>query len=87
MQVFVCFFLFIGFIGVKLLNKIIQVSGAQFHNTSSVYCIVFHHPKSGLLPSPFIPPMNLFIFLIPLPFSTSPTTALPSDSCQSVLYP
>uniref|UniRef100_G1P7F5 non-specific serine/threonine protein kinase n=1 Tax=Myotis lucifugus TaxID=59463 RepID=G1P7F5_MYOLU len=37
------------FIGVTLVNKIIQVSGAKFHNTSSaqstVLCI--HHPKSS----------------------------------------
>ena len=30
------FFLFIEFIGMTLVNKIIQVSGTQFHNTSSV---------------------------------------------------
>ena len=38
------FFLFIDFIGVTLVNKIIQVSDAQFYNTPSVHCI--HHPKS-----------------------------------------
>ena len=31
-----CFFLFIEYIGVTLGNKIIQVSGVQFYNTSSV---------------------------------------------------
>lgn len=34
------FSLFIEFLGVILVNKIIQVSGTQFCNTSSVYCIV-----------------------------------------------
>lgn len=28
-------------IGVTLVNKIIQVSGAQFYNTASVYCKVY----------------------------------------------
>ena len=31
---------FIEFIGVILVNKIIQVSGVHFYNTPSVYCIV-----------------------------------------------
>ena len=44
------FFLFIEFIGVTLVNKIIQVSGTRFHNTSSVHCIVCSPPKSSLLP-------------------------------------
>ena len=34
------FFLFIEFIGVTLINKIIQVSGTQFLNTTSVHCII-----------------------------------------------
>ena len=38
-------FLFIEFIGVTLVNKIIQVSGAQFYNTSSVHCIVCSSPQ------------------------------------------
>ena len=42
------FFLFIEFIGLTLANNIIQVSGAQFHTTSSVHCIVYH-PYSSLL--------------------------------------
>ena len=49
-------FLFIEFIGMTLVNKIIQVSGAQFHNTSSVYCIACLPPKSSLLPPPFVSP-------------------------------
>ena len=32
-------------IGVTLVNKIVQVSGAQLHNTSPVYCIVCSPPK------------------------------------------
>ena len=39
------FFLFFGFIGVTLANKIIQVSGAQFHNTSSVHCMACSPPQ------------------------------------------
>ena len=38
-------FFFIEFIGVTLVNKIIQVSGAQFHNASCVQCIVFNPPS------------------------------------------
>ena len=38
-------YLFIEFIRVTLVNESIQVSGAQFYNTSSVYCIVCSHPK------------------------------------------
>ena len=44
---------FIEFIGVALVNKIIQVSGIQFYNTSSVYCLVCSPRKSSLLPPPF----------------------------------
>ena len=39
------FFLFIEFIGVTLVNKIIQVSGVQFYNTSSVHCIMCSPPQ------------------------------------------
>ncbi|KAF6125190.1 hypothetical protein HJG60_009715 [Phyllostomus discolor] len=39
------FFLFIEFIGVTLVNKMIQVSGAQFHSTSSVHCVVCSPPQ------------------------------------------
>lgn len=45
------FFLFIERIGVTLTDKIIQVSGAQFHTTSSVHCTVCSPPKPSLLPS------------------------------------
>ena len=50
------FFLFIGCIGVTLVNTVIQVSGAQSHSTSSVHCAVCSLPKSGVRPSPFTPP-------------------------------
>ena len=56
------FFLFIEFIGVTLANKIIQASGAQFYNTSSVYCAVCS-PSQVKSPSITIYP--------PIPFSTS----------------
>ena len=50
-------FIFIGFIGVPLVNTIIQVLGAQFHthHLYTVSCV--HYPKSGLGPSPFILPL------------------------------
>ena len=50
LNVYICdyFFLFIEFIGVTLVNKVIQVAGAQFHNTSSVPCTVCSPPKPGL---------------------------------------
>ena len=35
----------IEFIGVTLVNKIIQVSDAQFYNTSAVHCIVCSPPE------------------------------------------
>ena len=53
--VFVLFSIFIEFIGVTLVNKIIQVSGVQFYNTLSVYCIGHSTPRSSLFPSPFTP--------------------------------
>ena len=53
---------FIECIQVTLVNKIMQVSGAQFYNTSSVYCIVcpvsVHHHLSLLYPPPPSPPYN-----------------------------
>ena len=57
------FIIVIEFIGVTLVNKIIYISGIQLYNTSTVCCICVHHPKSSLLPSPFISS---------LPSSTSP---------------
>ena len=61
----------IEFVGVTLVNKIIQVSGAQFYNTSSVHCTVCSplppHPKSSLCPSPFSAP-----HLPPTPCFASP---------------
>ena len=53
-----------------LVNKIIQVSGAQFHNTSSVHYIVCSPTQWSLLPSPFT-------FLIPS--STSTHTLFPGN--------
>ena len=40
---------FIDCIGVTLVNRIMQVSGAQFHNTSSVHCTVCSPPQVDLL--------------------------------------
>lgn len=47
------FFLSFKLIRVTLVS-VTQVSGAQFHNTSSSHCIVCSSPKSGLHPSSFI---------------------------------
>ena len=43
---------FIEFIGVTLVNKIIQVSGVQLH----IICALCVQHKSSFLPPPFIPP-------------------------------
>ena len=43
--VYVIFFLFIKFIVIILVNKIIQILGAQFYNISSVHCIVCPPPE------------------------------------------
>ena len=53
--------LFIEFIGVILVNKIIYTSDVQFYNTSLVYCIVCSPPK---LESPSI----TIILSLPSPF-------------------
>ena len=53
-------FFLIEFLGVTLDNKITQVSGAEFHSTSSVPHTVCSPPQSGLLPSPFAPVSCLF---------------------------
>ena len=49
------FFLFIDFIGVTLVNKIIQfpVHSSTAHHLHTIPWV--HHPRSSLLPSPFIP--------------------------------
>lgn len=38
--IYCLFFLFIEFMGVTLVNKIIQISGIQFYSPSSVFCTV-----------------------------------------------
>ena len=80
-----------------------QVYNSITHYLYIVLCV--HHPKSSLLPSPFITPLpsstsshtpfplvinmllcQYFFFLLnPFTFSHSPSTSLPSNSCQSVL--
>ena len=92
------------FIGMTLVINIIQVSGVQFYNTSSVYCIVYSlpqvkSPSISINPPPIFylchppsPPVitkllsvsEFSFFLLPLPFSPSSTSLLPSDSCQPV---
>ena len=41
----ILFYFLIEFMGVTLVNKIRQLSGAHFHNTSSVHCIVCSPPQ------------------------------------------
>ena len=58
---FLSFFLFIIFFGMTLVNTLIQASGAQFHNISSVHCIVCSPPQVKTLitiypPAPYSPP-------------------------------
>ena len=65
----ILFSLLIEFVGVTMVNKIIQVSGAQFYNSSSVPCIVCLPPQVKS-PSVTIYPLCT---LIPLP-SHSPLT-------------
>ena len=63
---------FIELIQVMLVNKIIQVSGAQCYKTHHLYNVLcVHHPKSSLPPSPFIPL---------IPFSTFPHTPDPGNN-------
>ena len=60
------FFLFIECIGVILVNKIIQVSGAQFYNTSFVHCMVCSSPQvhHHLFPLyPFLPSTTITTLL------------------------
>ena len=55
-------------------KKIIQVSGAQFYNTSSVHCIVCSSQVS-VSPSPFISPT-----LHPLPLAISTLVSVSMSS-------
>ena len=48
---------FIECFGVTLVNKILQVSSARFHNTSSAHCTVCSPLSVSLHPSPFTPPL------------------------------
>ena len=51
---FVCFYFFIEFIEVTLVNKTIQVSGVQSYSTLSVYCIVSINTKQVSFQSCFL---------------------------------
>ena len=60
------FCIFIEFIGVRLVNKIKRVSGAQFYSTSSMHIVVCVHPSKNL----FITMYPGFTLLCPVhPFS------------------
>ena len=48
--------IFTEFIGVTLVNKIIQVAGTQFHNTSSVQCIMCSPPQVRSASTAIYPP-------------------------------
>ena len=64
--IYLFIYLFItGFIGVTLVNEIIQVSGVQFYNASSAYCIVCS-PSKIKSPSVTIYPAFTF-FCLPYP--------------------
>ena len=56
---------FVEFIGVTLVNKIIQVSSVQFSNTSSVYYIVCSTPKVKFLSLTIIPLCPLLLYSPP----------------------
>ena len=78
-----CIFLFIEFVGVTLVNKILQVSGAQFYYTSSVYCTVCSPPQvrppSTTTYPPYPPP--------PPPTPAVTTVDCVHESFLSVLSP
>ena len=60
------FFLFIEFIGVTLVNTIIQVSAAQFYSTSSVHCTVCSSPPVKSPSITIYPPSPLPLAIITL---------------------
>ena len=72
------FFLFIEFIGVILVDKIIQVSGSQFHTHHLYTVLCVHHPRSRVCLSRFIPHV---------PSSTSPYPTFPWQSPHCCLRP
>ena len=47
---FLFLFLFVAFSGMAIIKKIIQVSGAQFYNMSSLHCIVCSPSQVKSLP-------------------------------------
>ena len=59
------YFFLIEFIGVTLVNKIIQVSGAWFYNTSSVHWLVCSPSQVRSLPITIYPPCVLLYLLSP----------------------
>ena len=70
------FFLFIEFTGVTLVKKIIQVSGAQSHNTSRAHCIVCSPPQVKFL--------SVTIYL-PYTLLRSPPLPIPSGGHHTVV--
>ena len=73
-------FYFIECMGVTLVNKIIQVSGVQFYDTSSVCCVVFSTPvKSPPIPSSTCPAPFPFVTTRPLSVSVSFSALLNAD--------
>ena len=64
-KMFIYHFPFIEFIEVTLVNKIIQVLGAQFYSTSSVHCIV-HFPPQVISVHHHLSPYSLVYLPLPL---------------------
>ena len=64
--------LFIKFIQVTLVNKIIEVSGVQFYNTSSEHCIMCLPPQVKSPCIPMYPPIPSSTLLHPSPSQQSP---------------
>ena len=75
-------FIFSEFIGVTLVNKIMQVSGVQSSNMSSIYCIVCSPPQIKVSFHHHLSPLYSFCLLHP-PFPLVITTLL---SVQEVIF-
>ena len=77
-----CSLFLIGFIGVTLVHKIIQVSSIQFYNTSSVHCVVCSPPQvtspSITIYPPLTPPP--FPLVITMLLSVSMRVFFPPES-------
>ena len=75
-------FLFIEFIGVTLVNGIIQISGAQFHKTSSVHCVFITLSRL----SSTICPLCTLLHSPPHPFWQSPQLSVSMSSFSTFSF-